>query len=240
MKLGKLNKVFKIANIIEIIPVTLIILFILYTKSMVQFSYTVLGKLFAVFLIIGYTTYDALYGLSMCLMVILYYQLDYAESTNYAESMQSLDLQYPIKPINRNFILNENSHTTPNDMLSHSNTVDVLNQTENTAIEGMATYYEFQQKHCRNNQLYFKEYKVRNDMVEHVFPEIKFETNICNPCDPNCKISFVNKKIDTETLLVMPKSSNDFFYDSWKDIFGKDTLFFPKLSDFSQNMKLFT
>ena len=77
-------------------------------------------------------------------------------------------------------------------------------------------------------------------MTEHVFPEIKFESGVCNPCDPNCNISFTNKKIDTETELVLPKSSNDSFVDELYDLFGKDSHFFPRLNDLTHNFALFS
>ena len=77
-------------------------------------------------------------------------------------------------------------------------------------------------------------------MAQHVFPEINFKYEPCNPCNKNCSMSFANNKIDTETALVLPKSSNDYFYDSWKDLFGKDNHFFPKLDDLSHSVSIFT
>ena len=111
---------------------------------------------------------------------------------------------------------------------------------ESSSIESMTTYYDFQKAHCRNNKLYHKEYPIRNDMTEHVYPEIKFESGVCNPCDANCNISFTNKKIDTETELVLPKSSNDSFVDELYDLFGKDSHFFPRLDDLTHNFALFS
>jgi hypothetical protein len=118
-------------------------------------------------------------------------------------------------------------------------TADIILNPDNNNIESMTTYYDFQKAHCRNNKLYHKEYPIRNDMTEHVFPEIKFESGVCNPCDTNCNISFTNKKIDTETELVLPKSSNDSFVDELYDLFGKDSHFFPRLDDLTHNFALF-
>ena len=241
------------AFIAEVIPVILILLFILYTKSTVEISYTVLGKLFAICLIVGYTIYDVLYGLVMCMMVILYYQLDYVENmqniSNSTNNMHIPDIStkpaihqdinanidttkssnkitVPITdPMNDSF--NDDERVMGNDILSHG-------------VEGMTTYYDFQKNHCRNNQLHYKEFPIRNDAVEHVFPEIKFNGDTCNPCDPNCNISFVNRKIDTESQLVLPKSSNDSFFDSWKEVFGKENHFFPRLADITPNFAIFT
>jgi len=225
-------------NLVEIIPIILILLFILYTKSMVQLSYTVLGKLCAIALIVGYTMYDVLYGLVMCMMVILYYQLDSVENMqnldqNIDQSMdQSIDQN--MDQSRKNPILDDSITMNLNE------TADIMMNSNNSNVESMTTYYDFQKAHCRNNKLYHKEYPIRNDMTEHVFPEIKFESGVCNPCDPNCNISFTNKKIDTETELVLPKSSNDLFVDELYNLFGKDSHFFPRLDDLTHNFALFT
>lgn len=307
MKKGTMNSAF----IAEIIPIILILLFILYTKSMIEISYTVLGKLLVIILIVGYTIYDVLYGLVMCMMIILYYQLDYIEN------MENID-----NHIN-NSIDNKKNSTQLNDDNESIGDYISSNSANMNVTEGMATYYDFtptknsilganitsdlhslksatqlyafnsgysrnhnevgiesmtdndinpstknrhlvvqgsdqmaltkgyvstkdsniqqfKNNYCRNNQLHYKEFPIRNDAVEHVFPEIKFNSDVCNPCDPNCQISFINNKIDTESQLVLPKSSNDSIFDSWKDIFGKDNNFFPKLENITQNFAIFT
>ena len=246
MKKVSINSAF----IAEVIPIILILLFILYTKSTVELSYTVLGKLLAIFLIVGYTIYDVLYGLVMCMMIILYYQLDYVENMqNINESMDNMLMDNMTmdnmtmdnsnqtlfgKPTGNQTMFGKPGDILGDDILSHG--VDI---TDMNVEEGMTTYYDFQKNHCHNNQLHYKDFPIRNDAVEHVFPEIKFNSGVCNPCDPNCQISFVNNKIDTETQLVLPKSSNDSIFDSWKDIFGKDNNFFPRLEDIGQNFALF-
>ena len=227
---------------VESIPILLILLFTLYTKSMIEISYTVLGKLIAVFLIIGYSVYDVLYGLIICAIVILYYQLD---------SIECMENETPKNRLN--YMQNSNTDTIiSNDISPPVNAVNIsmnpinignLSTTPESDVafqEGLITnYYDFQKKNCRNSQLFYKEYPIKNDMVEHIFPEIRFDSNICNPCDPNCKISFINNKITTESNLVLPKSSNDFFYDSWKDIFGKENTFFPRLENLSETFTKF-
>lgn len=241
--------------IAEVIPIFLIILFILYTKSMVQFSYSSLGKLVAICLIVGYTIFDSLYGLVMCMMIILYYQLDYVENMEsmntddelrgYSSSMGSIGTSpYKVKNnILNDILLNEDGRFMGDDILEHPNIVDKLMTEGMTTLDTISDTDStslFQQKYCRNNQLYYKEYPVKPDMAQHVFPEINFKYEPCNPCNKNCAMSFVNNKIETETALVLPKSSNDYFYNSWKDLFGKDNHFFPKLSDLSQSVSIFT
>jgi hypothetical protein len=70
----------------------------------------------------------------------------------------------------------------------------------------------------------YKDFPVKSEMADHVFPEIQFNTKSrCNPCDTTCDYSIVEAKIDTETELC-PRSSNNLF-DQVKDIF------YPKRCD---------
>lgn len=61
------------------IPILIISLLVLYQPQAAKFSHSVLGKLCAVALIVGYTCMDVLYGIACCAFVILYYQSDYVE-----------------------------------------------------------------------------------------------------------------------------------------------------------------
>jgi hypothetical protein len=192
--------------IIEIIPIILILLTILYTKSIVQFSHSSLGKLIAVGLIVGYSMFDTLYGLVMCMMIILYYQLDYVENIGIQENMA-------------NILFEDGRFMTEG--MTQSDTKDDIQQPDDNIRQ-------FQQKYCRNNQLYYKESPIRNaEMAQHIFPDLVFKYEACNPCSKSCEVSYTNAKIDTEQSVVLPKSSNDYFYESWKDIFGKSFDFIP-------------
>lgn len=228
--------------IVEVIPVFLIIMFILYTKSMVQLSYSSLGKLVAVCLIVGYTIFDPLYGLVMCMMIILYYQLDYVEnmeSINPDDGIWTAMGNMGASPYTQkqnsfnNIVLNEDGRFMGDDMLDPTtSSIDQSTEgmTTNDAISDPDNSTElFRQKYCRTNQLYYKEYPVKPDMAQHIFPDLVFKYEPCNPCNKTCTISFANSKIDTESAMVLPKSSNDFFYDSWKDLFGKSFNFIPTL-----------
>lgn len=224
--------------IAEVIPVFLIIMFILYTKSMVQLSYSSLGKLVAVSLIVGYTIFDPLYGLVMCMMVILYYQLDYVEN------MESINHDgglwgsmgsnlYKVKQNSLNdILLNEDGRFMGDDMLDPTTNVigeSTEGMTTNDTMPDSDNSVLFKQKYCRTNQLYYKEYPVKPDMAQHIFPDLVFKYEPCNPCSKTCEVSFTKSKIDTETALVLPKSSNDSFYESWKDLIGKSFNFIPAL-----------
>lgn len=68
----------------------------------------------------------------------------------------------------------------------------------------------FKKQYCKKGELKYKNILVKNEMVTHVFPEVKFENGPCNPCLDTCKYSIIEEKMKTEEDLVKPKNSNDF------------------------------
>jgi len=63
----------------EILPLILFYLFLANTDSMILFSTTYLGKLVAVMIIMFYSYIHWIYGLFICILVILFYQTDFIE-----------------------------------------------------------------------------------------------------------------------------------------------------------------
>jgi len=61
--------------IMQFIPIILVLLLSLYTRRFIEVGHSVLGKLFAVVIIIFYTKLNMLYGVFACVVVILFYQL---------------------------------------------------------------------------------------------------------------------------------------------------------------------
>jgi hypothetical protein len=51
----------------------------------------------------------------------------------------------------------------------------------------------FRKTNCFDNKLLYKGKEVKNDMVEHIYPEINFENNTCNPCDKKCDITILEE-----------------------------------------------
>ena len=74
----------------QFIPIIIAFLLLAYSKLMAQFSYTILGKLFSILLIIYYASIDKLVGLFVCGLVILYYQMDYVKLLAHGESNSKL------------------------------------------------------------------------------------------------------------------------------------------------------
>ena len=49
---------------------------------------------------------------------------------------------------------------------------------------------------------------IKDDMTEHIFPEVKFENEPCNACDDTCSFGIIEAKMKTEKGL-LPKFSKD-------------------------------
>lgn len=167
---SKYNSIMK-KIVVEFIPILAITMFALYTKPVIEFSHTILGKLLALFVIMIYTLIDKWWGLFVCAIVIFYYQLFVVEGMEprVQENMDASD--------------SDNDRTKE----------------------------EFQQEHCEQGTLKYKEMDVKSEMADHVFPDIKYrnESNKCNPCDSACHYSIVTKKMMNEDNLIKPKNSKD-------------------------------
>jgi Na+/H+ antiporter NhaC len=68
--------------VVNFVPIILLFLLVTYTPEFVKFSHSILGKAFAVILILFYVKLDFILGLFVCALVIFYYQTDYVESFN--------------------------------------------------------------------------------------------------------------------------------------------------------------
>ena len=66
------------------------------------------------------------------------------------------------------------------------------------SVNFKAAEKNFRNKNCEDNTLKYKGQKVKNEMVEHVFPEINFEGAPCNPCDNKCKYDFIEQEESQE------------------------------------------
>ena len=65
--------------ILNFLPMIIIYLVVTYSPQVARFSHTLLGKLFAVALIILYSMTDIISGVLVCGLIIFYYQTDYVE-----------------------------------------------------------------------------------------------------------------------------------------------------------------
>ena len=81
-KKGDLSKQNILKYIVNFVPIILLYVLVTYTPEFVKFSHSILGKAFAVILILFYVKIDFVLGLFVCALVVFYYQTDYVESFN--------------------------------------------------------------------------------------------------------------------------------------------------------------
>ena len=61
---------------------------------------------------------------------------------------------------------------------------------------------KFRKDNCFNGELKYKGIIVKNDMAEHVFPELKIAHESCNPCNQGCEFSIIEEKLRTEQMMI--------------------------------------
>jgi hypothetical protein len=199
--------------VMQFIPIVLILLYASFRYEFTKVSHSILGKLFAVMLILYYTRMDFIYGTVCCILVILYYQKTEIEGFDMAEKKKE-----------------EKQQDEPMDDGTN------LPEIESTSLEGFgpiitvdqfnAVKDEFIKEKCKNGVLMYKDFPVKSEMAEHVYSEIKFnEKTKCNPCDRTCNYNIIEAKLETEKKLV-PKTSNDLF-DAFSQFFGLSESFEP-------------
>jgi hypothetical protein len=64
----------------DFLPIFILFFFVCYPYEFVQISETSLGKLFAVFLILYYSSVDLVYGILVCAILVLYYHIEVSTS----------------------------------------------------------------------------------------------------------------------------------------------------------------
>tara|TARA_B100000513_G_scaffold104333_1_gene44870 strand:+ start:3177 stop:3770 length:594 start_codon:yes stop_codon:yes gene_type:complete len=187
---------------------TILLLFLYLTQLdlIIEYSDTILGKLIIVFIIILYTLSDKLIGLFMCVLIILFLQSHFIENMlNINEYVENFDTLQPasFSPFQNDFILpSSKGNTLEKENIHHLyKGKSVLNKT---------TKYneDFKKNNCNELKLKYKNMDVPDDMIRHVFPELKFHDETCNICHNNCKFSVLEEKMKTQKEL-QPKDSNE-------------------------------
>lgn len=189
----------------KLIPIILITIWILYNKNMYIFALTPLGKLIAISLIVYYTMYDILHGLIMCGIILLYYQ-NLPDITLFQSSRDDL-LAYDQNRFERFSTISEDPATAK------------LGTRDESSINN------FKKTHCKNGIVMDKGNPVNPEMIEHIFSDINFKYEKCNPCSDTCDFSLIDTQINTEESL-KPKTSDDF---SLTKVLDKITGFIPAL-----------
>jgi len=164
----------------QVIPLLLFYAFFAFPDQMLSASITPLGRFIPILLITLYTCIHPAYGFTMCVFVILYYQMDCVEG----------------------FAADVSGELLTSASFSHK--VD-----------------EFRQNHCINNTLTYKSRPVKSENASHIFPEMSFTDDICNPCDKNCGIS-ISSRLDDQEELMYPKMGTEWVSQIWEKWFSED------------------
>ena len=212
----------------QFIPIIVIYLLLSYSNEFVMFSHSILGKLLAVFIIIYYTVLDKTIGLLVCSFIILYYQSEIVENmlnmdnlmknmfekpeskedteeTEEKEKEADVEGMQPMNPTKKKELTTEETMSNIEKTYTPENRVQASFET----MQNKDGYpEEFRKQYCDGNILKYKDMNVRGDMIEHIFPEVEYKEDKCNPCSETCDFSIIENRIKTETELI-PKFSKD-------------------------------
>jgi len=172
--------------LINFIPIILLFILLSYTENFIRISGTVLGKLFAVFVIIFYTSIDIIHGLLAAGLIILYYQSDIVESMLSLYEPECKDKS------------DTSIQSQPNTLLVTDNILSYVNQYENSTKLVSSTEESksnFRKDRCRKGHLVVKEQKIPIDMTQHIYPEVSFISDKCNICDSTCDFTVSDNMI---------------------------------------------
>lgn len=189
----------KTVNVIaQFIPIIIIFLLLSFSKPFTVFSHSVIGKMFALFIIVFYTYLDKVLGLFICAIVLLYYQSDFFENMlnidDVLDDMHNYDTAgaESIDAIDDGLYLNNNNQR----------------RRERMTVSEISAIDKFREDNCTRDgrdgqgKLMYKDMKVRSDYAEHVFPELEFKNGPCNPCNKSCDISIIESKLKTEIEMI--------------------------------------
>jgi hypothetical protein len=208
--------------VMQFIPILLVFFYATYRHAFIQVSNSILGKLFAVMLILYYTRMDYLFGVICCIVVIWYYQQTEVEGMQDEEKKAEEKKEEEKKEEEKKpDEVEDGTNLPPIDDTSREEGFSILNINDYNKAKD-----EFIREKCKNGVLMYKDFPVKSEMADHVYSEIKFNgRDKCNPCDRTCDYNIVEAKLETERKLI-PKTSNDTF-ESVKHFFGLSESFEP-------------
>lgn len=167
-------------NIFIIVILVFAFSYLCYKKTLSFFMNSFLGKTIVIAVIFGITWINAIYGLFLLALILLYYDSSKWLMEGFFEfappscSCSNSNSNSKNKPSDKNTI-------NPNPVFEQILEQDVILKDRLKS--------DFQKKHCSiGKQLMYKNLPVKKEMASFIFPEIKYDdnTNLCNVCDSNC------------------------------------------------------
>lgn len=194
-------------TILQFIPIIILFLLLSYPEQFVLFSNLSFGRLIAVLIIIFYSSLDKYLGLFVCGLVILFYQSDYVEnmrviSENFTDLSYAFlnNVETTIKNSEIAKVSQKIMETKPLKYAEYFGLyLDEISETKipvNDAKQELKD--QFIKEYCDGNTLKHKNTIIKPDMMQHIFPQVSFISNQCNPCDKTCEFSIIESKLITE------------------------------------------
>lgn len=184
----------------------LIIMLYLFLSEQEQFlimTESTLGKFIIIAAIILTTTFNKYLGVFVCALTILYYH------SNVVENMLNMyDYETKMSEIideseNLNKVINTKVSDSPKKVTFEDEFRNIEEETDNGKYQT-----DFKKLNCTNGILKHKNMEVKQDMVQHVFPEIVYKEQACNVCTPGCKFSIIESKFLAESKISPASSTN--------------------------------
>lgn len=192
-------------TIAQFIPIITIFIMLSQYQICVEFSHTILGKIIIAILILFYTSIDKVLGLFVCALVILFYQMDCVENMLNIESFDTIEPDETEENNEQEYLKTKpaKSCACP---IKDIETFENYENDEDTFIQDKDVQHEFRREHCEKGVLKHKDMDVKNELAQHVYPELKFKKDYCNVCSPTCQFSIIETKLKTE-LKLAPKTT---------------------------------
>lgn len=179
----------------------IIYMFLAFPQFTHSFAHSILGRVLAVVLIAIYSTYDVLYGLLFCILVIIFYF--YTEPKLSVGSREGFLYEYQLAAGKT-----DDYYAVPHDATPYQ-------PYDSTPLVHGDTEKKFVKKNCPNGNLTQTDsrgdFQVPTEMAGHIYPELAYPGPPCNPCSSQCAFKVVDTRLKAEEELVLPKSANEWF-----------------------------
>lgn len=199
----------------QFIPIIAIFVLLSQPKQFLYYSNCVLGKLALLAIILFYTLLDKTLGAIVLVLVIVYYQSDFVEKTLNKEDMDQNGIERISSTLGNMEPMDNLSPSGDEKTAGGNSLIGQWSSTLSNAYSNLTSpaknhttvlLNDFRQEYCDAGKLKYKNMDVNAEMMEHVFPEIQFAGNKCNPCNETCVFSIIENRLKTETEIA-PKSS---------------------------------
>jgi hypothetical protein len=188
-------------TILQFIHIIILFILLTYPEQFVLFSNSSFGRLIAVLIIIFYSSLDKYLGLMACVLIILFFQSDYVENMR-SMNENFTDLSYfMLNSIEKNAKVSRKiMETKPLKYAEYFGLyLDEPTNTKTSVHDAKQDLKDqFRKQYCDGNTLKYKDTNIKPDMMQHIFPQVSFINNQCNPCDASCEFSIIESKLIAE------------------------------------------